>query len=115
DILRAAGLNMTRFISRPIKGHVGTYSFVATIDAAPWSAALRGVLERVVDQGDWVKTLAVYPRREQPAPPVDAWMLPSGGVRGDATSRGTPADAGEETNEESAARRERAAGRELLW
>ena len=115
DILRDAGLNMTSFISRPIKGHVGTYSFVATIDAAPWSAALRGVLERVVDQGDWVKTLAVYPRREQPAPPVDAWMLPSGGVRGDATSRGTPADAGEETNEESAARRERAAGRELLW
>jgi chorismate mutase/prephenate dehydratase len=80
DVLRDAGLNMTSFISRPIKGHDGTYSFIATIDAAPWQDSLCEVLAEVVDHGDWVKTLAVYPRRERPNPPVDAWMLPTGGV-----------------------------------
>ncbi|MCI1219205.1 MAG: chorismate mutase [Bifidobacterium sp.] len=81
DMLRDAGSNMTSFISRPIKGHDGTYSFIATIDAAPWQDSLRGALAAIVSQGDWVKTLAVYPRRERPNPPVDAWMLPAGGMR----------------------------------
>lgn len=36
DVFRDAGLNMTSFISRPIKGRTGTYSFIATLDAAPW-------------------------------------------------------------------------------
>lgn len=80
DVLRDAGLNMTSFISRPIKGHDGTYSFIATIDAAPWQERFRQVLEEVAGHGDWVKVLAVYPRRERPDPPVDAWMLPQGGV-----------------------------------
>ena len=80
DVVRDAGLNMTSFISRPIKGHDGTYSFIVTLDAAPWQPRFRAVLEEIVDHGDWVKTLAVYPRRERPNPPVDAWMLPEGGV-----------------------------------
>lgn len=80
DILRDAGLNMTSFISRPIKGHAGTYSFIATLDAAPWESRFRAVLEAIAEHGDWAKTLAVYPRRERPNPPVDAWMLPEGGV-----------------------------------
>ena len=79
DVLRDAGLNMTSFISRPIKGRDGTYSFIATIDAAPWQEHLRDVLTQVVDHGDWVKTLAVYPRRERPNPPIYAWSLPNGG------------------------------------
>lgn len=104
DVLRDAGLNMTSFISRPIKGHDGTYSFIATIDAAPWQRRFHAVLEEIADHGDWVKTLAVYPRRERPSPPVDDWMLPQGGVRlerhgHDAPSSAMPADA----------------GRELLW
>jgi chorismate mutase/prephenate dehydratase len=82
DVLRDAGLNMSSFISRPIKGHDGTYSFIATIDAAPWQEPLRKALIQVVEHGDWAKTLAVYPRRERPNPPVDAWMLPTGGMRG---------------------------------
>lgn len=81
DMIRDAGLNMTSFISRPIKGHAGTYSFIATIDAAPWEERFRGALLNMVRHGDWVKMLAVYPRRERPNPPVDAWMLPAGGVR----------------------------------
>ena len=80
DVLRYAGLNMTSFISRPIKGHDGTYSFIATLDAAPWEPRFRTALEEIAGHGDWAKTLAVYPRRERPNPPVDAWMLPEGGV-----------------------------------
>ena len=80
DVLRDAGLNMTSFISRPIKGHDGTYSFIATLDVAPWEPRFRTALEEIAGHGDWAKTLAVYPRRERPNPPVDAWMLPEGGV-----------------------------------
>ncbi|MBW3082373.1 prephenate dehydratase [Bifidobacterium phasiani] len=101
DVLRDAGLNMTSFISRPIKGHDGTYSFIATIDAAPWQPRFHAVLEEVAEHGDWVKTLAVYPRRERPNPPVDDWMLPRGGVR-----LAGPIDGAAEAGD---------AGRELLW
>lgn len=80
DVLRNAGLNMTSFISRPIKGRDGTYSFVATIDAAPWKPAFRDVLDGLTRTNTWAKTLAVYPRLTRPNPPVDAWMLPEGGV-----------------------------------
>ena len=86
DVLRDAGLNMTSFISRPIKGYDGTYSFIVTLDAAPWQERFQAVLTEVAEHGDWIKTLAVYPRRERPNPPVDAWMLPQGGVHLDAKS-----------------------------
>lgn len=82
DLLRDAGLNMTSFISRPIKGHDGTYSFIATIDAAPWQHDLKTALENIIRRGDWVKTLAVYARQERPDPPVTSWMLPDGGAGG---------------------------------
>lgn len=80
DRLRDAGLNMTSFMSRPIKGNDGTYSFIATIDAAPWEPSLGGVMQDLLDQGDWIKTLAVYPRRERPDPPIPDWMLPRAGA-----------------------------------
>ena len=81
DVLRDAGLNMTSFISRPIKGRTGTYSFIVTLDAAPWEERFRDALVEIAEHGDWAKTLAVYPRRERPNPPVTSWMLPQGGVR----------------------------------
>lgn len=81
DLVRDAGLNMTSFISRPIKGHGGTYSFIATVDAAPWQPRFTHALDAVLAHGDWVKTLAVYPRRERSSPPVDVRTLPHGGVR----------------------------------
>ena len=109
DVLRDAGLNMTSFISRPIKAHDGTYSFIATIDAAPWEPHFTKALRRVLAQGGWVKTLAVYPRRERRNPPVDAWMLPHGGVR----ARGTLL-AGADGNVELA-RQIELERRELLW
>lgn len=81
DVIRDTGLNMTSFISRPIKGHGGTYSFFATIDAAPWEPSFASALTEIAQHGDWLKTLAVYPRGERPHPPVDEWMLPAGGIR----------------------------------
>lgn len=81
DVFRDAGLNMTSFISRPIKGRTGTYSFIATFDAAPWEQRFHDALVEIAEHGDWAKTLAVYPRRERPNPPVTSWMLPQGGVR----------------------------------
>lgn len=80
DVLRDAGLNMTSFISRPIKGRDGTYSFVATIDSAPWKPVFRTILRDLTGTSTWAKTLAVYPRLTRPNPPVSAWMLPEGGV-----------------------------------
>ncbi|RSX55732.1 chorismate mutase [Bifidobacterium dolichotidis] len=83
DCLRDAGLNMTSFISRPIKGHQGTYSFIATLDSAPWELNFRETLHEVLQHGDWVRTLAVYPHMERPTPPVTEWMLPQGGLCSD--------------------------------
>ena len=103
DVLRDAGLNMTSFISRPIKGNDGTYSFIATLDASPREPKFHAVLEEIAEHGDWAKTLAVYPRRERPSPPVDAWMLPEGGVHVDAEH---PSEGWQHTEE---------ARRELLW
>ncbi|BDR53198.1 chorismate mutase [Bombiscardovia nodaiensis] len=82
DQIRAAGLNMTSFMSRPIKGHDGTYSFIVCLDSAPWEADLRHLLTGFIQQGVWVKTLAVCPRLAAPNPPVDQWMLPGGGAGG---------------------------------
>lgn len=80
DSVRDEGLNMTSLMSRPIKGHAGTYSFIITLDAAPWQANFSHLLHQIVAEGDWAKTLAVYPRGEHPNPPVDTWMLPQGGI-----------------------------------
>jgi chorismate mutase / prephenate dehydratase len=80
DRLRDEGLNMTSLMSRPIKGNAGTYSFIITLDAAPWQRGLKHFLSQLVAEGDWVKTLAVYLRRDRSNPPVGTWMLPQGGI-----------------------------------
>lgn len=80
DRLRDEGLNMTSLMSRPIKGNAGTYSFIITLDAAPWQRGFKHFLSQLVAEGDWVKTLAVYLRRDRPNPPVGTWMLPQGGI-----------------------------------
>ncbi|MCI1984228.1 MAG: chorismate mutase [Bifidobacteriaceae bacterium] len=81
DILRDTGLNMTSLISRPIKGHDGTYSFIVTVDAAPWEQRFVHAITPLLNDGDWVRTLAVYERPDHVSPPVETWMLPTGGVR----------------------------------
>lgn len=101
DRVRDAGLNMTSFMSRPIKGHDGTYSFIMTVDAAPWEAELKRLIVDVIDRGVWVKTLAVFPRTPRANPPVDQWMLPVGGMT----------DTGHGTDDNFSGR----ARKELLW
>lgn len=113
DVLRDAGLNMTSFISRPIKGTDGTYSFIATIDAAPWEPRFRAVLKEIAEHGDWLKTLAVYPRHERPNPPVETWRLPDGGVRLEASPGAGETGDGDASAADWDARHD--VGRELLW
>lgn len=113
DVLRDAGLNMTSFISRPIKGNDGTYSFIATIDAAPWQQNFHEALSQLIASGTWIKTLAVYSRRERPNPPVTAWMLPRGGASMSVPQQGVSASQSafsEGINENSDEIR-----KELLW
>ncbi|MFC0264953.1 prephenate dehydratase [Alloscardovia macacae] len=80
DVFRDNGVNMTSLISRPIKAVDGTYSFIITLDAAPWDASMSHVLDEVRAHGDWVKILAVYPRYEVQKIPVVDWNLPHLGV-----------------------------------
>lgn len=116
DVLRDAGLNMTSFISRPIKGRDGTYSFIATIDAAPWKPSFREALRGMTTSDTWAKTLAVYERRDRPDPPISAWMLPDGGVRpGDDGAGGAPDADGAPTAGEDRETRQEREERELLW
>jgi len=116
DVLRDAGLNMTSFISRPIKGRDGTYSFIATIDAAPWKPSFREALRGMTTSDTWAKTLAVYERRDRPDPPISAWMLPDGGVRpGDDGAGGAPGADGAPTAGEDRETRQEREERELLW
>ncbi|RBP98771.1 prephenate dehydratase domain-containing protein [Bifidobacterium xylocopae] len=90
DRMRDAGLNMTAFMSRPIKGQDGAYSFIATVDSAPWEPSLHTLLEDLAGRAVWVKTLAVDARMPRPDPPVDQWMLPVGGLVAGRSSAGEP-------------------------
>ena len=80
DVVRDHGLNMTSFMSRPIKGQDGLYSFIATVDAAPWDSTCKAMIQEVVEHGDWVRVLAVYSSDKRKNPVMDDWMLPHGGV-----------------------------------
>ena len=80
DVVRDHGLNMTSFMSRPIKGQDGLYSFIATVDSAPWDSMCKDMIQEVVEHGDWVRVLAVYPSSVRDNPVMSEWMLPNGGV-----------------------------------
>lgn len=80
DVFRDNGLNMTSLISRPIKAVDGTYSFIITVDAAPWDEAMCDVMSEIENHGDWLKVLAVYPQRQIERIPVSRWNLPHKGV-----------------------------------
>ena len=80
DVVRDHGLNMTSFMSRPIKGQGGLYSFIATVDAAPWNSTCKAMIQEVVEHGDWVRVLAVYTSNKHNNPVMNDWMLPNGGV-----------------------------------
>lgn len=54
-------INLSSFFSRPIKGASGTYIFVLQLDAAPWQAACHQVFTQLLECGDNLKTLGIYP------------------------------------------------------
>ncbi len=76
DVFRDKGLNMTSLISRPIKGVDGTYSFIITVDAAPWDNHAEAVLREIEEHSDWLKILAVYPSRDTQRISAHEWNLP---------------------------------------
>lgn len=110
DVVRDHGLNMTSFMSRPIKGQDGLYSFIATVDAAPWDSTCKAMIQEVVEHGDWVRVLAVYPSNNRNNPVMNDWMLPNGGVCIDTAVGASSASAGA-----SSALNVMRAERELLW
>lgn len=82
----ARGVNMSSLITRPVKALEGRYVFILTVDAAPWSADLHEVLRGLLDAGDSVKTLGVFPSRGELDRTVDVDSVPAGSVRGASSS-----------------------------
>ncbi len=56
-------VNMSSLITRPLKALEGKYTFIVTLDAAPWSSSLSAVINGLLASGDSVKTLGVFPSR----------------------------------------------------
>ena len=75
------GVNMSSLITRPLKAQEGTYVFVVTFDGAPWEPEVRGLLEQLLEAGDWLKTLGVVPVRDAAAPELDLAGVPVGSVQ----------------------------------
>ena len=119
DVVRDHGLNMTSFMSRPIKGQDGLYSFIATVDAAPWDSTCKAMIQEVVEHGDWVRVLAVYPSNNRNNPIMNDWMLPNGGVCIDAAGEASGEDSGDASGDASSGALRTLnvmhAERELLW
>lgn len=57
------GVNMSSLITRPLKALEGKYTFIVTLDAAPWDDNLHAVIRGLLEAGDAVKTLGVFPAR----------------------------------------------------
>ncbi len=77
----ALGANMTSLITRPLKAQEGTYAFIVTIDGAPWEDHLRELFNRLLDAGDSLKTLGVFPARQMTDGAFDSSRVPAGSVR----------------------------------
>ncbi len=75
------GVNMTSLITRPLKAQEGTYAFIVTIDGAPWEAHLRELFGRLLEAGDSLKTLGVFPARQMTDGAFDSSRVPAGSVR----------------------------------
>ena len=76
----AAAVNMSSLITRPIKAQESTYVFIVTLDGAPWEPAVRGLLSELLDAGDSVKTLGVFPTRPMFDGAFDSTRVPQGSV-----------------------------------
>lgn len=54
-------VNMSSLVTRPLKARALQYVFVVTLDAAPWDAPVRALLDDLLAAGDSLKVLGVYP------------------------------------------------------
>lgn len=81
DAFGALGVNLSSLITRPIKALEAKYVFIVTVDAAPWDASLRSVLEGLLEAGDSVKTLGVFPSRGELDETVEVHRVPAGSVQ----------------------------------
>lgn len=70
-------VNMSSLITRPLKALEGKYVFIVTVDAAPWETSLRSVIEGLLEAGDAVKTLGVFPARGEIDDAVDDDRIPA--------------------------------------
>ncbi|MFV2144261.1 MULTISPECIES: prephenate dehydratase [Isoptericola] len=61
DAFGARAVNMSSLMARPLKAREGQYAFVVTLDAAPWEPGVRDLFGDLLDAGDALKVLGVYP------------------------------------------------------
>ncbi len=74
--LGGRGVNLSSLITRPLKALEGKYVFIMTVDAAPWDETLRSVMAGLIEAGDSVKTLGVFPSRGEIDATVDEERIP---------------------------------------
>ncbi|PFG36161.1 prephenate dehydratase [Flavimobilis soli] len=75
------GVNMSSLITRPLKAQEGTYVFVVTLDGAPWEPHVRTLLEQLLEAGDSLKTLGVFPDRTSSDAVFDDSRVPVASVQ----------------------------------
>ena len=75
------GVNMSSLITRPLKAQEGTYVFVVTLDGAPWEPHVRTLLEQLLEAGDSLKTLGVFPDRTSSDAGFDDSRVPAASVQ----------------------------------
>lgn len=81
DAFGSLGVNMSSLITRPLKALEARYVFIVTVDGAPWDAPVRSVLEGLLEAGDSVKTLGVFPSRGELDETVEVHRVPAGSVQ----------------------------------
>jgi len=59
-------VNMSALFSRPLKARAGQYTFVVTLDGAPWDERVRALLDDLLAAGDSLKVLGVHPAAAEP-------------------------------------------------
>lgn len=74
------GVNMSSLVTRPLKALSGRYVFVITCEGVPWEPALTSLFDALLLEGDFVKTLGVFPAVEDLDAMVDPARIPAGSV-----------------------------------
>ncbi|GAA2515389.1 prephenate dehydratase [Rarobacter incanus] len=76
----ARGVNMSSLITRPLKALSGKYVFIVTCDGKPGDPPVASLIAQLLDAGDSVKTLGVFPSVEDLQAQVSSDRIPPGSV-----------------------------------